>query len=124
MKKLLEDVHDEPASRFDSVGKRSMPKISYKQAMLSFFVQANQVHQVSRCEAADFQDFVDECSALVKKPLCGALKSLHFSEQIDRWYAINVLLEHKATVELFGSEKEAQASIAQVTSPPVKTLHL
>lgn len=119
MKKLLENqIHDEPGQAH--YGKSTLPKLSYKQAMQSWFILSHQVHQVSICNVFVFQDFLDECAATVKKPLCGALKYLHFAEQIDRWYALDTLLCHGATVKLFATKEQARA-ILMAKSEDVRT---
>lgn len=124
MKKLLEaHIHDEPdvvRSPKSSLPKSSLPKLSYKQAMQSWFILSHQVHQVSSCSSFDFQDFLDTCSASVKKPLCGALKGLRYRELIDRWYALNELLIHGATIPLFATREEARA-ILMAKSEDVRT---
>ncbi len=120
-KALLEQIHDEPerVQQAFHVGKSNLPRISYKTAMRSWILFAGAAYQVQACNVVVFQACVDELAATVKKPLCGALRGFTYRDGIDRWYAINVLLEHKATVPLFSTEQEAkaQASIAQVTSP-------
>lgn len=112
MKKLLENqIHDEP----DVVRspKSSLPKLSYKQAMQSWFIAGGKIYQVSSCNAFVFQDFVDECAATVKKPLCGALKGLRYREPIDRWYALDTLLCHGATIPLFATKEQARAILVE-----------
>ncbi len=115
---LLEDVHCEQPVR---VSKSSLPKLSYKKALNSWFASGSGVYQVSRCNVFVFAEMV-KCSIetlhQAKRQGCiNALKGLDMSEQVDRFFILNELLAAGAKMKLFSSMEEAQDSIAQVTSP-------
>lgn len=114
---LLEDVHDEQAYY---PGKRSLPKLSYKAAMSSWFILSHQVHQVQACSAHEFREFALACAKGApekKRVACEhALKGLDLRENLARFFLLNELLSNGATVHLFSSSDDARRAILMAKS--------
>lgn len=85
-----------------------MPEISYRKALSSHFTLDQTVYTVNSCPITAFKRFICECgqdslknsawrSTYLEKLLLMLEKDC---SDVARWYALNILLEHKVVVPL------------------------
>lgn len=85
-----------------------LPEISYRKALSSRFVLEHTTYTVSACPIDTFRCFVSKCGqASFNSRLWGPVqqgKLLRLLEKdcsdVARWYALNILLEHKVAIPL------------------------
>lgn len=112
-KSLLSHIQDEPEHvQAFYPGKSNMPRLSYKKAMSSYFLAGDgAIHQVSSCTVNEFKAFVEACAQTCKKQ--PTLKGLDYRELLARFFVLNELAIHGATVHLFSSEADARRVILE-----------
>ncbi len=86
------------------------PKISYHTALRAWFVHDGRAYNVECCEQEVFGAFVDQATKKWYPKQRALLDDLSYSEAAARWYALNILLDCKASIHLFASEEEARCA--------------
>jgi hypothetical protein len=111
----LEHIHDEPGQKYE-VHKTSMPKLSYSQAMKSYFVASDgAIHQVETCPAHFIEELINDAMQTAKNPqsCVSSLAGLDYRESISRWFALLELLRQRAIVPLFKCRQEAEKALSK-----------
>ncbi|MEO8956219.1 MAG: hypothetical protein ABI465_16830 [Ktedonobacteraceae bacterium] len=86
-----------------------MPELPYEQAMTRYLITPDAlIFKMRTCPTGDFTRWVRAvvwaCPAVQE-----ALRDMDYASTVDRWYAINMLLEHDISVPLYPTFDQAQA---------------
>ncbi len=92
----------------------ALPKISYTQAMRSWFLYQGQAYNVETCSQVIFRAYIESITAHVPAST-RALLPLSVAPDdrpLARWYTVDsCLLLHVPGLLLFGSEQEATSNV-------------